>query len=326
MTNALVTIESDETVKKNSSQGTDIKTEGTSKAFQCSKSDNRNAFKIQPISSRTRAAAKVQTRSTIKRGTKVTSDLLPPPQQQQSGINSKSKNAGNVTTVKSKNIIAVEAPIKATRRISNEFELTEESLYVSALEDIPSDISRLSSSDIHRTKIYSSASSENGSLGATASTSSQSSSDIAPSQSSEEEKINDEVFPTEERIVSRRMPLGVEDFDKENWNDPFQVSHYAMNIFEYLKNREADYKIKDYMCEQPELSKWMRSLLIDWMVEVQESFELNHETLYLAVKIVDTYLGKERVTKDLLQLLGAAALLIACKYDERTPPLIGKHK
>lgn len=76
------------------------------------------------------------------------------------------------------------------------------------------------------------------------------------------------------------------------------------------------------MNDQPELSKWMRSLLVDWMVEVQESFELNHETLYLAVKIVDTYLGKERVTKDSLQLLGAASLLIACKYDERTPPLI----
>lgn len=51
------------------------------------------------------------------------------------------------------------------------------------------------------------------------------------------------------------------------------------------------------------------------MVEVQESFELNHETLYLAVKIVDTYLGKELVSKDALQLLGAAALLIACKFD-----------
>jgi len=67
--------------------------------------------------------------------------------------------------------------------------------------------------------------------------------------------------------------------------------------------------------QQPELSKWMRSLLVDWMVEVQESFELNHETLYLAVKIVDTYLSKEKVSKDSLQLLGAAALLIACKFD-----------
>lgn len=51
------------------------------------------------------------------------------------------------------------------------------------------------------------------------------------------------------------------------------------------------------------------------MVEVQESFELNHETLYLSVKIVDAFLGKEKVSKDSLQLVGAAALLIACKYD-----------
>lgn len=33
------------------------------------------------------------------------------------------------------------------------------------------------------------------------------------------------------------------------------------------------------------LTKWMRSLLVDWMVEIQESFELNHETLYLGVKV-----------------------------------------
>lgn len=111
------------------------------------------------------------------------------------------------------------------------------------------------------------------------------------------------------------VPYGVLDFDKENWDDPFQVSHYTMDIFNYLRNNEAKYLIVDYIDKQPELSKWMRSLLIDWMVEVQESFELNHETLYLAVKIVDTYLGKLKVAKDALQLLGAAALLIACKFD-----------
>jgi cyclin B len=111
------------------------------------------------------------------------------------------------------------------------------------------------------------------------------------------------------------MPDGVPDFDKENWNDPFQVSHYAHDIFSYLKQNEWRYKIVDYIDKQPDLSKWMRSLLVDWMVEVQESFELNHETLYLAVKIVDSYLGKVRVSKDTLQLLGAAALLIACKFD-----------
>lgn len=69
------------------------------------------------------------------------------------------------------------------------------------------------------------------------------------------------------------------------------------------------------MSKQLYLTTWMRSLLIDWMVEVQESFELNHETLYLAVKIVDIYLSKAMVTKETLQLLGAAALFISSKFD-----------
>lgn len=66
----------------------------------------------------------------------------------------------------------------------------------------------------------------------------------------------------------------------------------------------------------------MRALLVDWMVEIQESFELNHETLYLGVKLVDMYLSRITVGKDTLQLVGAAAMFIASKYDERMPPMI----
>merc|ERR1712223_1436892 len=57
-------------------------------------------------------------------------------------------------------------------------------------------------------------------------------------------------------------------------------------------------------------------------VEVQESFELNHETLYTAVKMVDLYLSKKQVKKEDLQLIGAVTCLIACKVDERIPPLV----
>ncbi|XP_076242603.1 cyclin B3 [Calliopsis andreniformis] len=137
--------------------------------------------------------------------------------------------------------------------------------------------------------------------------------------------------PTEEKSIAARLdappqeklPEGVQwDFDTENWLDPFQVSHYAMDIFNYLKDRERLFPIGDYMEKQVCLSQWMRALLVDWMVEVQESFELNHETLYLAVKLVDLYLTKVTVGKETLQLLGAACLFIASKYDERIPPMV----
>ncbi|KAK0161597.1 hypothetical protein PV327_010052 [Microctonus hyperodae] len=121
----------------------------------------------------------------------------------------------------------------------------------------------------------------------------------------------------------RVLPSNVQwDFDAENWHDPYQVSQYAMEIFNYLKKREKLFPISDYMERQVCLSRWMRSLLVDWMVEVQESFELNHETLYLAVKLVDLYLSKVTVGKETLQLLGAASLFIASKFDERIPPMV----
>ena len=66
----------------------------------------------------------------------------------------------------------------------------------------------------------------------------------------------------------------------------------------------------------------MRGILVDWLVEVQESFELNHETLYTAVKIIDIYLSKVHVKKENLQLVGATACLIASKIDERLPPVL----
>ncbi len=66
---------------------------------------------------------------------------------------------------------------------------------------------------------------------------------------------------------------------------------------------------------QPDITEVMRSILVDWMVEVQESFELNHETLYTGVKMIDLYLSTVQVKKEELQLIGATACLIACKVN-----------
>lgn len=78
---------------------------------------------------------------------------------------------------------------------------------------------------------------------------------------------------------------------------------------------QSHFKIKDYMCRQPDLNASMRALVVNWMVEVQENFELNHETLYLGVKLVDLYLSKVRITKNKLQLIACASLFVAAKYD-----------
>lgn len=60
-----------------------------------------------------------------------------------------------------------------------------------------------------------------------------------------------------------------------------------------------------------------RATIVNWLVELQETFELNHETLYLSVKLIDIYLDRTLVaiTTDRLQLVACVAVFIASKYD-----------
>ena len=81
---------------------------------------------------------------------------------------------------------------------------------------------------------------------------------------------------------------------------------------------QAECMVDDYITQQTDVTPNMRAVLVDWMVEVQENFELNHETLYLAVRLTDHYLMKKNVSKDALQLVGAAAIFIGCKFDVST--------
>lgn len=112
------------------------------------------------------------------------------------------------------------------------------------------------------------------------------------------------------------------DIDSENSEDCFLCPEYAKDIFDYLKDREEKFTLCNYMDMQPSLNPEMRAVLIDWLVEVQENFELYHETLYLAVKMTDHYLSKVPIQREMLQLIGSTAMLIASKFEERNPPCV----
>ncbi|XP_056156668.1 G2/mitotic-specific cyclin-B3 [Lampris incognitus] len=112
------------------------------------------------------------------------------------------------------------------------------------------------------------------------------------------------------------------DIDSQHSDDCCLTSEYAKDIFDYLRQREEKFVLDDYMSKQPSINVGMRAILVDWLVEVQENFELNHETLYLAVKITDHYLSLAPVMKENLQLIGSSAMLIASKFEERSPPCL----
>ncbi|XP_062372519.1 G2/mitotic-specific cyclin-B3 isoform X2 [Sardina pilchardus] len=112
------------------------------------------------------------------------------------------------------------------------------------------------------------------------------------------------------------------DIDSANQDDCTLAPEYAKEIFDYLKKREEKFMLDDYLPVQPSITENIRAILVDWMVEVQENFELNHETLYLAVKLTDHYLACAPCGRDLLQLIGSTAMLIAAKFEERCPPCV----
>uniref|UniRef100_A0A2K5V9G9 Cyclin B3 n=1 Tax=Macaca fascicularis TaxID=9541 RepID=A0A2K5V9G9_MACFA len=115
-----------------------------------------------------------------------------------------------------------------------------------------------------------------------------------------------------------------EDIDEDS-SDPSFNPMYAKEIFSYMKEREEQFILTDYMNKQIEITSDMRAILVDWLVEVQVSFEMTHETLYLAVKLVDLYLMKAVCKKDKLQLLGATAFMIAAKFEVSLSPYVNEY-
>jgi len=75
-----------------------------------------------------------------------------------------------------------------------------------------------------------------------------------------------------------------------------------------------------YMERQVDINSRMRSILVDWLIEVHHKFKLESSTLWLCINILDRYLELESVARADLQLVGVTALLIACKFEEIYPP------
>ena len=76
------------------------------------------------------------------------------------------------------------------------------------------------------------------------------------------------------------------------------------------------------MASQAGLNPAMRTILVDWLVEVHKRFKLVQESLYLAVHILDRFLAIQPISRSKLQLAGLGCLLVASKYEDTWPPRI----
>ncbi|CAI9275010.1 unnamed protein product [Lactuca saligna] len=105
---------------------------------------------------------------------------------------------------------------------------------------------------------------------------------------------------------------------------PQMCSLYATEVYSNLRTAELKWRHSvDYMkTVQQEITQEMRSILIDWLVEVCEEYGLASETFYLTVALIDHYLSKKNIGKRRLQLLGITSMLIASKYEEISAPRV----
>jgi len=63
-------------------------------------------------------------------------------------------------------------------------------------------------------------------------------------------------------------------------------------------------------------------VLFLFSMQVHYKLELLEETLFLTVNIIDRFLARETVVRKKLQLVGVTAMLLACKYEEVSVPVV----
>ncbi|XP_020808217.1 G2/mitotic-specific cyclin-A-like [Drosophila serrata] len=99
----------------------------------------------------------------------------------------------------------------------------------------------------------------------------------------------------------------------------FEVLPHHRQILDNLRKYEMKYRPKPcFMLMQKEINHKDRSKVINWMVKICKKYNLNTETLHLAVGYLDRYLTLQvkEVKKSSLRLVGGTALYIASKYQQ----------
>ncbi|KAG2695195.1 hypothetical protein I3843_07G003700 [Carya illinoinensis] len=116
----------------------------------------------------------------------------------------------------------------------------------------------------------------------------------------------------------------VMDIDSCDAKNPLAVVDYIEDLYAYYRKMESFSCVStNYMAQQFDINERMRSILIDWLIEVHDKFELTKETLFLTINIIDRFLSKQTVVRKKLQLVGLVAMLLACKYEEVSVPIVG---
>ncbi|KAK5842104.1 hypothetical protein PVK06_004433 [Gossypium arboreum] len=124
-------------------------------------------------------------------------------------------------------------------------------------------------------------------------------------------------------IEMEDMENSIIDIDCSDSKDPLAVVEYVDEIYAYYKKTEVSSCVSpNYMDRQFDINEKMRAILIDWLIEVHYKFDLMEETLFLTINLIDRFLERCTVIRKKLQLVGMTAMLLACKYEEVSVPIV----
>lgn len=69
-----------------------------------------------------------------------------------------------------------------------------------------------------------------------------------------------------------------------------RFADYSESIMLYMLEKERKYMPDAfYMSRQPNINSKMRSILVDWLVDVADEYNIKDETLFLAINYIDRY-------------------------------------
>ena len=98
------------------------------------------------------------------------------------------------------------------------------------------------------------------------------------------------------------LPEGVLDIDAPDAEAPEFAVEFVADIYEYMHAKEKEYHVLPAYLETGIFTAEMRTILLEWLIQIHHRLPLAQETLYLAAIVLDRYMSVKAVPHDKIQV------------------------
>ena len=118
--------------------------------------------------------------------------------------------------------------------------------------------------------------------------------------------------------------------NNNNYNPQYAKEYLDEILFTLYKDEQKFFNEKRVdqlflISDKCEITPEMRTVIVDWIIEVHQIFNFKEKSLYISVQLLDQYLSKNKVTTEDLQLLAITCINIATKHEEVEFPILDNY-